>query len=140
MAYEIKTKVNENSVENYINSIENNQKRDDCKEIYELMKDITKEDARMFGDSLVGFGLYSYESKSKCKGEWFYLGFSPRKTGISIYVMSYNNEEINELKQKLGKAKLGACCISIKKLENIDKKILKKILKLGYESSKKEYS
>ena len=138
MAYEIKTKVNNKSVPNFLSSIVNSKQKEDCMKIYSLMKKITNEKARMFGDSIVGFGLYSYESKS-CKGKWFYIGFSPRKAYISTYIMSHGNSEIDKLKLKLGKAKLGNCCVSIKKIEDVDLKVLEKILRLGYKACKKEY-
>ena len=138
MIYEIKTKVNNNSVSRFLDSITNSKQREDCMKIYSLMKKITGKKDRMFGDSIVGFGLYSYESKS-CKGEWFYMGFSPRKAYTSVYFMAYNNSEIDRLKLKLGKAKFGSCCISIKKLEDIDMKILEEILKIGYKVCKENY-
>ncbi len=139
MAYEIKTKVNDLDVLKFLNSIEDDKQKEDTLKIYELMKKISKEKARMFGKSIVGFGLYSYESKAKCMGEWFYLGLSPRKGAISIYVMSYENKKIDMLKKDLGKTKLGRCCISIKKIEDIDMKVLEKILKLGFVDAKEKY-
>jgi hypothetical protein len=132
--YEIKTKKNDSPISKYLESIEDEKKRDGCTLIYTLMKKLTKEEASMYGDSIVGFCSYSYKSKSGCVGTWFKVGFSARKTGISIYVVPYI-EEIEKLQKELGKAKCGKSCIVIKKIEDINLDILEKMITLGIEAT-----
>ena len=95
MVYEIKTKKNDAPVLKYLEAIEDEKKKEDCTYLYTLMKKLTKEEPAMYGDSIVGFCSYSYESKSGCVGTWFKVGFSSRKTGISIYVVPYIDENEN---------------------------------------------
>lgn len=138
MAYEIKTKINKKDVHEFIEEV-NSDYKEDFKELFKLIKKVTKEKPRIFGENILGFGLYSYESKSKCRGEWFHIGISPRKVGISLYTMCYQNKKIEELKKQLGKVKLGKSCIVIKKLEEVNLDILKELIKEAYKDSKENF-
>ena len=92
------------------------------------MKDFTGYEPKMWGPSIVGFGQYHYKSdKSKQEGDWPLIGFSPRKAAISLYVYSGCAGQ-EELLQNLGKFKMGKGCIYVKKLEDIDVEILKKLM------------
>ena len=138
MPYELKTKKNNASVSAFINSVEDPKKKKDSKEINKLFKEITGEKPKMWGGSIIGYGSYSYESKSGIKGEWMLTGFSPRKQNISLYVMTgLDTKENKELLKKLGKYKTGKSCLYINSLEDIDIKILKKLLKDSYKQAKK---
>ncbi len=75
---ELKTQVNDVSVEGFLNSVADEQKRTDCFEILELMKQVTKETPKMWGSSIVGFGSYHYKGASGREGDWMLIGFSPR--------------------------------------------------------------
>lgn len=130
MTYEIKTKKNNSDVDKFIESIEDEKRREDSKVVLEMFRRITKEEGKMWGSAIIGFGSYSYETKSGCKGDWFVVGFSPRKQYLALYVVPYV-DEISDLMKKVGKAKLGRCCINVKKLEDIDMKILEKMVKLS---------
>ncbi len=134
MAYEIKTKVNNSDVDKFINSITDEQRKIDSIEILEFMRKHTKEEGKMYGTSIVGFGNYSYKTKSYCVGEWFKVGFSPRKNYLSIYIVPYLEEQ-EELIKDIGKAGIGKSCINVKKLSDINLKILEKLVKI---SMKKE--
>ena len=81
----------------------------------------------MWGTSIVGFGEYHYKYASGREGDWFLTGFSPRKQNLTLYIMS-GFDQYNELLKKLGKFSTGKSCLYIKKLENIDKKILKELI------------
>ena len=76
---ELKTKPNAQSVEAFLNGVEDEKKRQDSFTILEIMKKITKAEPKMWGPSIVGFGTYHYKYESGREGDWFVAGFSPRK-------------------------------------------------------------
>jgi hypothetical protein len=125
---EIKTKQNSASVEDFINTIENLQKRNDSFVILEMMKSAFGEEPKMWGSSLIGFG--SVRLKSPATGrevDWFRIGFSPRKANLSLYLNGDLKLYETELK-KLGKHKTGVGCLYINKLDDVDLQVLKKII------------
>ncbi len=124
---ELKTKVNDANVIEFLNSIENEKRKADSFKVLELMKSITKEEPEMWGDSIVGFGRYKYKYASGREGEWFLCGFSPRKQSLTLYIMSGFSKFENIL-SKLGKHKTGKGCLYINKLEDVDKKVLKELI------------
>ncbi len=124
---ELKTKVNDASVEGFLNSIKDEQTRADCIDILRLMKQVTKEEPKMWGASIVGFGSYHYKSASGREGDWMLTGFSPRKQNLTPYLMSGFDAHADLLK-KLGKHKTSVGCLYIKKLEDVDKKVLKELV------------
>ncbi|HET9905445.1 MAG TPA: DUF1801 domain-containing protein [Anaerolineales bacterium] len=132
---ELKTKVNEASVTNFIDSVEDEQKRKDCFEILKLMKQITKEEPKMWGASIVGFGSYHYKGKSGREGDWMLTGFSPRKQNLTLYLMGGFDTHA-DLLQKLGKFTTGAGCLYIKKLDDVDKKVLKELVQASVKRMK----
>jgi hypothetical protein len=124
---ELKTKVNKASVDKFINGVKDEQTRDDCFKIAEMMQKITKAEPKMWGTSIVGFGSYHYKGASGREGDWFITGFSPRKQNLTLYIMS-GFEDHAELLAKLGKYSTGKGCLYIKKLEDIDVKVLKELI------------
>ena len=125
---ELKTKPNEQSVEAFLNSVEDEKKRQDCLTILEIMKQITKAEPQMWGSSMVGFGSYHYKYESGREGDWFVAGFSPRKQNLTLYIMA-GFSRYDELLSKLGKFKTGKSCLYIKKIEDVDLKTLKELIK-----------
>ena len=124
---ELKTKLNNASVEKFLQSVSDEQKRKDCFTILELMKKVTKADPKMWGTSIVGFGKYHYKSESGREGDWFLTGFSPRKQNLTLYILS-GFSKYDELIKKLGKYKTGGSCLYIKSLEDVDKKVLRELI------------
>lgn len=125
---EIKTKQNQASVEDFINSVKNEAKRNDTFAILKLMQKASSEKARMWGSSIIGFGKKIYKSPASGREvEWFKFGFSPRKANISFQLMIDLNKHAAELK-KLGKHKTGMGCIYVNKLSDIDVKVLEKLI------------
>jgi hypothetical protein len=124
---EVKTKVNEASVEGFLNSVADEQARKDCFEILKMMKQVTKKEPKMWGASIVGFGSYHYKGASGREGDWMLIGFSPRKQNLTLYLM-HGFEVHKDLLKKLGKHKTSMGCLYIKKLEDVDKKILKELV------------
>ncbi len=124
---EIKTKVNDASVKDFLNLIEDDQKRRDCFEIVKMMESVTKEKAKMWGPSIVGFGNYHYKYKSGREGDMPIIGFSPRKQNITLYITN-DFAQYQGLMKKLGKYSTSKVCLYIKKLEDVDKTVLKELI------------
>jgi hypothetical protein len=132
---ENKTKPTSASVEDFINSIKEEQKRKDSLVILDMMKKASGEDAKMWGSSIIGFGLERLKSPSGREVDWLRIGFSPRKANLSLYLTGDVRMHASAL-EKLGKHKTGVGCIYIKKLADIDIKVLKEMidaaLKMGH--------
>ena len=124
---ELKTKLNNASVDKFIKSIKDEQTRADCFQIVEIMKKATNAEPKMWGTSIVGFGSYHYKYESGREGDWFITGFSPRKQNLTFYVMGGFKGQ-PELMNKLGKHSTGKGCLYIKKLADVDTKVLKELV------------
>lgn len=124
---ELKTKVNDASVEGFLNSVTDEQKREDCFEILRLMGEVTNEEPKMWGSSIVGFGSYHYKGASGREGDWLLTGFSPRKENLTLYIMG-GFDHHQDLLKKLGKHKTSVGCLYIKKLGDVDKEVLKELV------------
>ncbi len=136
---ELKTQPNDQSVEDFIDQVEPEWKRDDARELLKLITEIFGEKPVMWGDSIVGFGNYHYKYKSGREGDWFLAGFSPRKASTTIYMMGGFEGQEDDLK-KIGKHKASVGCLYIKKLSDINIEILKKMTKRSIETLKKRYA
>jgi hypothetical protein len=129
---ELKTKQNDQNVEEFLNQIADEKRRQDCFIILELMKRVTKSEPKMWGSSIIGFGSYQYKYESGQKGNWFLTGFSPRKQNLTLYIMA-GFDRYDELMNKLGKYKTGKSCLYIKKIEDIDLPTLSELVKQSVE-------
>ncbi|MEK6286544.1 MAG: DUF1801 domain-containing protein [Acidobacteriota bacterium] len=125
---ELKTRKNTASVEKFLNSVADEQRRKDCFRVLEIMKAATKSEPAMWGTSIVGFGRHQYKYESGRELEWFLTGFSPRKQDLTLYIMG-GLERYPALMKKLGKHKTGKSCLYIKKLEDVDLPTLKQLIK-----------
>ncbi|HMV47243.1 MAG TPA: DUF1801 domain-containing protein [Blastocatellia bacterium] len=135
---EPKTKLTEASVEDFLNAIKDEQTRQDCFAIVELMRKITKAEPKMWGTSIVGFGTYRYVYASGKEGDWPLTGFSPRKQNLTLYVMA-GFDEYDELMEKLGKFSCGKSCIYIKRLSDLHLPTLKKLITASVKHLLKTY-
>ena len=124
---QLKTQPSKGDVTDFLNSVENDTKREDSFTILELMKEATGEEPVMWGDSIIGFGTYRYKYASGREAEWFLTGFSPRVQSLTLYIMD-GFEEYDDLLGKLGKHSTGKSCLYVKRLENIDLEILKEMV------------
>ncbi len=126
---ELKTKLNEANVADFINaSADSEQKKKDAFELLALMEEWTGFKPKMWGASMIGFGSYHYKSeRSRQEGDWPLVGFSPRKTAISLYVFSGTPEQ-EELLYELGTFTMGKGCIYVKKLSDINQDVLKELI------------
>jgi hypothetical protein len=125
---ELKTKLNENSVDEFLDSVPDERKRQDSYQILKLMEKVTGEEPRMWGDSIVGFGNYHYKYASGREGDWFLAGFSPRKQNLTLYIMA-GFGEYEGLLNRLGKYKTGKSCLYINKLSEVDMSVLEDLVK-----------
>lgn len=132
---ELKTKLNEASVEDFIGKIEDEKVREDCERVSEMMRKATGAKPKMWGASIVGFGLHNYKYASGREGEWMEVGFSPRKGNLTLYVISDLTKP--ELLAKLGKHKTGKSCLYVKQLGDVDEKVLMKIIEDSVEDVRK---
>ncbi|MBI4032238.1 DUF1801 domain-containing protein [Candidatus Berkelbacteria bacterium] len=127
---ELKTKKNDASVEEFLNSVEPEQKRADAKTIEKLMRKVSGEKPKMWGSAIVGYGTYHYTYASGREGDWMKIAFSPRKQNLTLYLMpGYQFESMKELLGKLGKHKLGKGCLYITKLADVDLKVLEQLMR-----------
>ena len=132
---ELKTKVNEASVDAFIDK-QPQGVATDCRTIMKLMKKATGEEPKMWGASIVGFGRYAYEGASGRSGEWMVTGFSPRKTNLTLYIMMGFEKEAAQMK-KLGKHTTGKSCLYIKRLGDVDMKVLEELVVKGVKAMAK---
>jgi hypothetical protein len=124
---ELKTKQTTASVEDFLNGVADEKRRQDCFTILELMQQATQAQPKMWGTSIVGFGAYRYTYASGREGDWFLTGFSPRKNNLTLYIMS-GFDEYEALLSKLGKYKTGKACLYIHKLNDVDLTILRSLI------------
>jgi len=135
---ENKTKQTNASVDKFINSLKDETEREDCYKIIKIMKSITKEEPKMWGPSIIGFGTYHYKYASGREGDMCIAGFSPRKQNLTIYLMPGFEIQQSQLK-KLGKYKTSKVCLYIKSLKDVDVKILKEMISISVKETKKLY-
>lgn len=125
---EMKTQPTDQSVVQFIESIGDEHKRQDCLALLDLMGRVTSEEAWMWGDSIIGFGSYHYKYASGREGDWFRMGFSPRKQNLTLYLTAYAFDRFGDLLSRLGKHKLGKGCLYINKLADVDLGVLEELL------------
>ena len=124
---ELKTKPSDLSVEGFLNSIDDEARRRDALSLLDIMQQVTGTKPKMWGNSIVGFGKRHYRYASGREGDWFLVGFSPRKANLTLY-LSYADIQNEALRQKLGKHKTGKGCLYIKQLADVDLSILREII------------
>ena len=135
---ELKTKENDQDVNEFINSVENESRRQDCKTALALMEKITGKKAKMWGDSIIGFGSYHYKYKSGREGDWPVTAFAPRKQNFTIYIMP-GFSRYQKLLEKIGKHKTGSSCLYLKNLDNVDMGVLEELISLSLEEMHEMY-
>ena len=128
----LKTQKNDTGVDKFLAGIADEQRRTDCLSVLKLMKELTGESAVMWGKAIVGFGSFHYRGKTS-EGDWFHVGFSPRKQNLVLY-LHCELEKQTALLEKLGKHKIGKSCLYLKKLEDAHLPTLKKLIKKTYMS------
>lgn len=135
---ETKTKPTAVSVDDYIDAIDDEVKRDDSRVLVKMMSKLTGAKPTMWGPSIIGFDRYHYKYDSGHEGDSCIIGFSPRKAAISIYIMT-GFDKYDELMAKLGKHKMGKACLYVKRLSDIDVKVLEELATRSIAAVKKMY-
>ena len=142
---ELKTQLNDESVYKFLESTVGGSRLDDCLQILDLMQKITGNPPKMWGSSIIGFGSYHYVYSSGKEADWLATGFSPRKTAITLYIMTgfgdYMDEsdETKELMDLLGKYKTGKSCLYIKQLSDINIEVLEQLIRRSLNILKERY-
>lgn len=131
---ELKTKETEASVTAFLETISDDIKKADSKQIVKLMQEVTGSEPKMWGASIVGFGQKYLKYASGRELDWFTIGFSPRKQTLTLYVITRPISEFGDLFSKLGKHSVSKGCLYINKLSDVDIGVLKKIIKKSAES------
>jgi hypothetical protein len=125
---EAKPQRTQRSVNAFLKTIPDEQKRQDAFRLVDIMRKATKADPVLWGSSIVGFGTYRYKYASGREGEWPLTGFSPRKQNLTLYITS-GFEQYDELLKSLGKFKTGKACLYIKRLDDVDLTTLRKLIR-----------
>jgi len=134
---ELKTKATDQNPKYFLDSIEPEQKKADGFTLLEMFQKATGEKAVLWGDSIVGFGMYHYKSeRSTQEGDWPLVGFSPRKQNLTLYIV-VGNDKSSALFEKLGKHKKSGGCLYINKLSDVDQTILATLIETAFIHMKK---
>lgn len=124
---ELKTKENEASVADFLAAIDDDQRRADAMAVAAMMESVTKLKPRMWGASIVGYGSQHYKYATGREGDWFRTGFSPRKGSLTVYINSGFSRH-PELMEKLGTYTTGVSCLYIRRLADVDRKVLRQLI------------
>jgi Domain of unknown function (DU1801) len=127
---ELKTKPEPTSVQEFLDNVADPTRREDAKAVCALMQEVTGEQPQMWGTSMVGFGRYSYTYATGRSGEWFRVGFSPRKQALTLYLLE-GFEEHADLLARLGKHSTGKSCLYIKRLQDVDGQVLRQLVEIS---------
>lgn len=136
--YEQKTKENDKSVFEYIESVESPQKREDAYKLLDIFSDVSGYQAKMWGPSIIGFGKYHYKYPTGHEGDAPLVGFSPRKAKISLYFATGDTER-EKLLEKFGKHTSGKACVYINKLADIDTEVLEELITQSIDFLRRTY-
>jgi hypothetical protein len=131
---ELKTQPNDKSVEAYLNAIPDEVRRKDCFTLLEMMQQATGAPPVMWGDAIVGFGNYHYSYASGREGDWFQVGFSPRKQNLTLYLIS-GFDQYQSLLARLGKHSTSKSCLYIKRLSDVDLPALQELVRRSVEQT-----
>jgi hypothetical protein len=127
MAYEAKTKLNDGDVKAFLESVENDARREDAWKILDIIGELTGEEGKMWGKTIVGFGLCKLKYADGRLQDWMEIGFSPRKQALTLYIQDYTDKYKEDL-SRLGKHKTGKSCLYINRLEQVDLDVLREII------------
>jgi hypothetical protein len=122
---ELKTKITHEDPRNFLNTLADRQQREDSFKLVEILQRLTGEKPKMWGPSIVGFGLTTLKYESGRELDWMKIGFSPRKGNIVLYGMASEANAATDL----GKFKTGKGCLYIKRLSDVDQKVLEKMIR-----------
>ena len=131
-----KTTETEDSVEDFLRAIADETKREDSTKLVKIFEKVTGQKPKMWGPAIIGFGnrLMKYESGREL--DWLITGFSPRKGSLTLYVANGSQTQ-KELLERLGKHKVSGGCLHIKRLVDVDEKVLERVIEDSVRKVKK---
>jgi hypothetical protein len=135
---ENKTRPTDQDVPTFLKSVGHKTRREDGFALLEMMKEITGEEAVMWGSSIVGFGSYHYRYESGREGDMPLIGFSPRKQSMTLYIMP-GFDDYEDLLSELGKHRLGKACLYVNKLADVDEEVLRTLIQRSYTHMKETH-
>ena len=134
----LKTVVNDKSVEAFLDSIENSRRREDARAVMAMMAEVTGETPKMWGTSIIGFGRYRYRRSDQSEHYWMLTGLSPRKAALTVYIMS-GFSAYGDLMDTLGRYKHSVSCLYITRLGNVDFNILSELVRRSVSDMRTRY-
>jgi len=133
-----KTTPHNASVLDFLNAVDNPERKEDALKALEIMREVTGEEPKMWGSSIVGFGSYHYVYASGREGDWPLTGFSPRKQALTLYIMA-GFARYDDLMSRLGTHKTGKSCLYVKRLSDIDESVLRELIAASVDHMKSTY-
>lgn len=134
---ELKTQENDASVPDYLATV-SDQRRMECETVMSIMRRVTGEKPKMWGNSIIGFGRYRYENTKGKEFRWMLTGIAPRKSSLTVYIMP-GFEPFADLMDGLGPHKIGKSCLYITRLEKMDLKVLENLIGQSVEVMRDRY-
>lgn len=134
-----KTVATDSDAKTFLDNVDDDTRREDSFRVMAMMENITGEEPKMWGPSIVGFGTYHYKYDSGREGDFLKTGFSPRKSALTLYIMS-GFQGVDSLMNRLGKFKTGKSCLYVKKLDDIDLEALEELIRVSVAYIEQKYS
>jgi len=135
---DVKTRAHDGDVEAFLDSVENERRRDDCRAVMAMMREVTGEEPRLWGSGIIGFGSYHYVYESGREGDWPLTGVSPRKQSLTLYIMP-GFDRYESLMARLGKHRTGKSCLYVKTLDDVDGTVLRELVTASVEYMRERY-
>lgn len=135
----LKTRPSDASVEAFLDSVDNEDRRKDARRVLAIMGRVTGEPARMWGTRIVGFGNYHYRYASGREGDWPITGLSPGKRNLSLYIMP-GFDNYGEMLSRLGKHRTGKSCLYVNRLRDVDLNVLEEIIRQSVADMRRRYA
>lgn len=134
----LKTRPGDAGVDAFLDSVDNENRREDARRVVAMMQRVTQEPPRMWGDRIVGFGSYHYRYASGREGDWPLVGLSPGKRNLTLYIMP-GFDDYQALLARLGKHRTGKSCLYLNKLQDIDMRALEGLVRQSVADMRRRY-
>lgn len=134
----MKTTPGTGDVQAFLTGIRDERRRTESQTVCELMRAVTKQEPVLWGKTMVGFGRYHYRYASGREGDWFRVGFSPRKQALTIYCMPGHAQHL-DLLTRLGRHTTGVSCLYLPRLDDVDLGVLRQIVDQSWAEMAERY-
>ncbi len=138
MAYEQKTRVEEQGIEDWLAGVSPPERQAEARQLIGIFREVTGWEPRLYTGGMVGFGHYAYTYDSGHSGTAFATGFAPRKAELSIYILP-GYGDFGDLLARLGKYKIGKSCLYLKRLSDADEGVLRELIAAGLQDLGKRW-